>query len=133
MFRAAFAIAATLILMASVGKAEIARDVFVLSIGSGDYAEAEKPGAYAFPDNDAAYLGARRVAQTFRDGGLVMYCNFWDVTANTCQPLISTQLSTKLQPRLMTAAQWIQCSSSIFPVMVFRRVLGTVCFWHPAT
>ena len=69
MFRSVFATAAALIMMASLGKAETARDVFVLSIGSGDYAEAETPGAFAFPDNDAAYLGAQRVARTFREGG----------------------------------------------------------------
>ena len=69
MFRAVFATAAAVIMMASLGKAETARDVFVLSIGSGDYAEAENSGVFAFADNDAAYLGARRVARTFRVGG----------------------------------------------------------------
>ena len=69
MFRSVFATAAALIMMTSLGEAETASDVFVLSIGSGDYAEAENPGAFAFPDNDAAYLGARRVARTFREGG----------------------------------------------------------------
>ncbi len=68
MSRAVIATAAVLIMMPSLVKAETDRDVFVLSIGSGDYAEANS-GAFAFPDNDAAYLGAQRVARTFRDGG----------------------------------------------------------------
>lgn len=68
MFSSVKAIAA-LVVTASVVNAETVRDVFVLSIGSGDYAEAESSGVYAFPDNEAAYLGARRVARVFRDGG----------------------------------------------------------------
>ena len=69
MFRALIVTAVVLVMMASLGKAETSRDIFVLSIGSGDYAEAENPDASAFDDNDAAYLGARRVARLFRDGG----------------------------------------------------------------
>ena len=69
MFKTAIVIAAALVMSATLGKAETSRDVFVLSIGSGDYAGAENSSAFAFADNDAAYLGAQRVARTFRDGG----------------------------------------------------------------
>lgn len=70
MLRAAVLTAVALLMMASPGKAETARDVFVLSIGSGVYVEAENSDTFkSFGDNDAAYLGARRVARTFRDGG----------------------------------------------------------------
>ena len=69
MFSSANAVAAVLIVTASVTNAETMRDVFVLSIGSGDYAETESSSVFAFPDNEAAYLGARRVARVFREGG----------------------------------------------------------------
>ena len=69
MFRTLIATAAAVVMTAYSGKAETVRDVFVLTMGSGDYADAESPGVFAFEDNDAAYLGARRVARTFRDGG----------------------------------------------------------------
>ena len=69
MFRTVIFAAAVLAMLTTLGKAETSRDVFVLSIGSGDYAEAESSGVFAFADNDAAYLGAQRVARTFRDGG----------------------------------------------------------------
>ena len=69
MFRAVFSTAAALLMMTSLGKAETTREVFVLSIGSGDYAETESSDVYAFADNDAAYLGAQRVAKIFRYGG----------------------------------------------------------------
>lgn len=69
MSRSVLATAGALIMIASLANAETDRGVFVLSIGSGDYAEAESTDVFAFADNDAAYLGAQRVARAFREGG----------------------------------------------------------------
>ena len=43
--------------------------VYVLSIGSGDYVRADDDKYFSFGSNDAAYLGARRVAQIFASNG----------------------------------------------------------------
>ncbi len=43
--------------------------VYVLSIGSGDYAQSDDNDYFSFGSNEAAYLGARRVARTFSQNG----------------------------------------------------------------
>lgn len=57
------------VFLPNVATAEIDYDVFVLSIGSGDYVDAIDSNDFAFADNDAAYIGARDIARMFRDGG----------------------------------------------------------------
>jgi hypothetical protein len=66
---ARLALALAAVLTVATARAED-RHVHALVIGSGDYAEAPGPGVSAFPDNDAAYLGAIIVARLFAASGV---------------------------------------------------------------
>ena len=131
MFRTAIVTAVVLVMSATLGKAETSRDVFVLSIGSGDYAEAENSGAFAFADNDAAYLGAQRVARIFRDGGAR---HVLQLLGRDGEYLSATDIYTAIDDIAVTARD----SGAADPILVvyfsghgFSESLGYILFLAP--